>query len=60
MGIFGGKTRTIVQSTPDTTAATQEKEEAKKKSRLLETSGENKGAQLQQNQGQSVRKIFGN
>lgn len=59
MGIFG-KPKTIIQTTPDTTAATQEKEEAKKKSRLLETSGENKGAQLQQNQGQSVRKVFGN
>ena len=59
MCVFGSK-KQVVQSTPDTTAATQEKEEAKKKARLLETNGENKGAQLQANQGQSVRKIFGN
>lgn len=59
MCIFGSK-KQVVQSTPDTTAVMQEKEEAKKKARLLETNGENKGAQLQTNQGQSVRKIFGN
>lgn len=59
MCIFGSK-KQIAQNTADTTAATQEKDEAKKKARLLETEGENKGAQLQENQGQSVRKIFGN
>lgn len=59
MCIFGSK-KQVVQSTPDTTAATKEKDEAKKKARLLETDGENKGTQLQENQGQSVRRIFGN
>lgn len=59
MCIFGSK-KQVVQSTPDTTAVTQEKEEAKKKARLLETNGENKGAELQANQGQTIRRIFGN
>lgn len=59
MCIFGSK-KQVAQSTPDTTAVTQEKEEAKKKARLLETNGENKGAELQANQGQTVRRIFGN
>lgn len=59
MCIFGSK-KQVAQSTPDTTAVTQEKEEAKKKARLLETNGENKGAELQANQGQTIRRIFGN
>ena len=59
MCIFGSK-KQVAQSTPDTTVVTQEKEEAKKKARLLETNGENKGAELQANQGQTVRRIFGN
>lgn len=47
-------------STPQTSAATEEKKEtAKAKSRLLETSGGNKGAELNAQQGQSVRRIFG-
>lgn len=47
-------------STPQTSSATEEKKEtAKAKSRLLETSGENKGAELNAQQGQSVRRIFG-
>lgn len=63
MGMFSKpKTQTIVQeSAPSTTAsATEEKKEtAAKKSRLLETQGGNKGAELSAQQGQSVRRIFG-
>lgn len=60
MGLFGkggGKTQVITQ---ETQKAEAEKESAKAKSRLLGTEGQNKGAQLQQGQGQSIRKIFGN
>lgn len=43
-----------------TTAATEEKKEtAKAKARLLETQGANKGAELNAQQGRSVRRIFG-
>lgn len=58
MGFFG-HTKTI-QSSADTKSAAKEKEEAKNKARLLATEGENKGEQLQANQAQSVRKLFGN
>jgi len=43
-----------------TSSATDEKKEtAKVKSRLLETQGGNKGAELNAQQGQSIRRIFG-
>lgn len=60
MGIFGGgrKTQVITQETQK--AEEEKKESAKAKARLLGTEGENKGAQLQAGQGQSIRKVFGN
>ena len=58
MGFFG-KAKSVAPS-PEINSATKEKEEAKNKARLLETEGENKGAELQANQGASVRKVFGN
>ena len=58
MGIFG-RTKQIMPSV-DSKAADEEKEEAAKKARLLETEGGNKGAELQANQGANIRKIFGN
>ena len=60
MGMF--KTKTVEVQPAQTTATEEKKEtqEAVKKARLLETKGQNKGAELAQNQGQSLRKIFGN
>ena len=51
-------------STPKTQVVTQpateeKKDTAKAKSRLLETEGGNKGAQLSAEQGRSIRRIFG-
>lgn len=57
---FFGKSKTIDTASSQATQATEEKETAKQKARLLETEGQNKGAQLQANQGQSIRKVFGN
>lgn len=56
MGFFS---KPKIQTQPAVTEATQEKESAAKKARLLETQGGNKGAELSGNQGQSVRRIFG-
>lgn len=58
MGFFG-KTKTIAPSV-ETKAADSKNEEAKKKARLLMTEGENKGQELQEKQGQTIRKVFGN
>ncbi len=59
MGIFS-KPKVKAEQTQDTTASTEEaKETAAKKQRLLETQGGNKGAELQANQGRSIRRIFG-
>jgi hypothetical protein len=57
MGIFSRpKTQTVVQQQP---AQEEKKDTAKAKSRLLETEGGNKGAELQAQQGRSIRRIFG-
>ncbi len=61
MGIFS-KPKTVTQPVVEqsTSSATEEKKEtAKAKSRLLETQGGNKGAELQAQQGRSIRRIFG-
>lgn len=58
MGMFKSK-KVAVQ--PAQTDMENEKEEAKaNKARLLATEGENKGAELKQAQGGSIRKVFGN
>lgn len=58
MGWFFGKTKTVAAS-PTINAATEEKKDtAAKKARLTETEGGSKGAELNANQGKSVRKIF--
>lgn len=60
MGLFSKpKTTYATQSTQDTDTEAKKTEEVAKKQRLLETEGGNKGAQLQNTQGQSVRRIFG-
>jgi hypothetical protein len=57
MGIFSRpKTQTVVQQQP---VQEEKKDTAKAKSRLLETEGGNKGAELQAQQGRSIRRIFG-
>lgn len=59
MGMFSKpKTQYVTQETQ--ASAEEKKETAVKKARLLETEGGNKGVQLSANQGQSVRKVFGN
>lgn len=58
MGVFSKpKTQTIVQQAEQ--ASTEKKETTAKKQRLLETSGGNKGAELTEQQGRTVRRIFG-
>lgn len=50
-----------VSTQPAETKAEEEKKETKlNKARLLETEGQNKGAELMASQGQSIRKVFGN
>jgi hypothetical protein len=56
MGLFSKPSPTVIQSSP---AKEEKKDTAKAKSRLLETEGGNKGAELQAQQGRSVRRIFG-
>lgn len=61
MGLFS-KPKVQYVNSPATQSANEEAkktEEVAKKQRLLETEGGNKGAQLQNTQGQSVRRIFG-
>ena len=58
MGLFGGGTKTIVQSAPQTSLKDEKKDIAKKQ-RLVETAGGNKGQQIANNQGQSIRRVFG-
>lgn len=56
MGLFSKpKTQYVTQNTQ----SAEKEVKAVEKARLLETEGGNKGAQLQNNQGQSVRRIFG-
>ena len=58
MGMFKSK-KVVVQ--PAQKDMEEEKEEAKaSKARLLATEGQNKGAELNQAQGTSIRKVFGN
>ena len=58
MGMFKSK-KVAVQ--PAQTDMEKEKEEARaSKARLLATEGENKGVELNQAQGSSIRKVFGN
>lgn len=61
MGLFSRPKVEYVNSSATQSADTEAKktEEVAKKQRLLETEGGNKGAQLQNTQGQSVRRIFG-
>ena len=59
MGLFSKPSPTVVQQTAPAPAQEEKKETAKAKSRLLETQGGNKGAELQAQQGQSIRRIFG-
>lgn len=60
MGFFG-KEQKVNTNSQKIADATEEKEETTaKKQRLLETEGGNKGQLLNANQGQSVRKVFGN
>lgn len=56
------KSKTVSVQPAETAVEDEKKEtqEAVKKARLLETKGENKGAELAASQGQSIRKIFGN
>ena len=57
MGIFK---KPKVEATPQVEAAKEEKEETTaKKQRLVETAGEHKGQLLNEQQGKSVRRIFG-
>lgn len=59
MGLFG-RPKSVTYTTPAQTSATEEKKDtAKAKSRLLETEGGNKGAELSDGQGKSLRRIFG-
>lgn len=58
MGLFSKPKTTYV--TQETSSSSEEaKETAAKKQRLLETQGGNKGAELNAQQGKSVRRIFG-
>ncbi len=59
MGIFA-RPKTQYNTQEVQKADEEQKETAKAKARLLETQGQNKGAELQVNQGQSIRKVFGN
>jgi len=56
MCFFGNKSTPAYQTS---SADTEKKDTAKAKARLLETQGQNNGAELNANQGQSVRRIFG-
>lgn len=58
MGIFKKPEETNYQPAVST-ATSEKKDTAAKKARLLETQGGNKGAEINNNQGQSIRKIFG-
>lgn len=60
MGFFGSSKKVNTQSQQISDAKKEKEETAAKKQRLLETEGGNKGAQINSNQGQSVRKVFGN
>lgn len=55
-----GKSDYSSASTSASTSEAKNTAEAAKKQRLLETSGGATGQQLSANQGQSVRKVFGN
>ena len=58
MGLFGGGSK-VNYVTQQTKSADKEAEKAKAKQRLLETEGKANGAELNANQGRSVRRIFG-
>ncbi len=59
-GSSSGSSNAQTYTSKETTSANEEnKEAAKAKARLLETSGGNKGAELTAQQGRSVRRIFG-
>lgn len=62
MGNVFGKTKTVTQIIPSLEEEKKETEteKAKPKQRLLFTEGGNKGQKLNENQGSSIRKIFGN
>ena len=63
MGLFSAFRRdddsTPVAVQAQTQAKEEKKDAARAKARLLETEGKNLGAELNNKQGQSVRKIFG-
>lgn len=59
MGWFS-QPEAVTYRTVEQKKATEEKEEtAKAKSRLLETKGKNQGAEINPEQGRSVRRVFG-
>lgn len=61
MGVFSKPKVQEVQTTPAQQEAKTEKEETTaKKHRLLGTEGGSKGEELNDNQGRSIRHIFGN
>lgn len=55
MGMFKSKKVEVQPAQTD-----MEEEKKVNKARLLSTEGENKGAELNQAQGASIRKVFGN
>lgn len=55
MGMFKSKKVTVQPAQSD-----MDEEKKINKARLLGTEGENKGAELNQAQGASIRKVFGN
>ena len=57
---FFGKSKPVQVASQPIQQATEEKKETRAtKGRLVETEGGNKGAELQANQGRSVRRVFG-
>lgn len=60
MGNVFGKTKTVTQIVPSLEEEKKDTEKAKAKARLLFTEGGDKGAQLNEKQGSSIRKVFGN
>lgn len=60
MGMFKSPKVSAQPAQKEAAEEKKETEEVAKKARLLETQGQNKGAELAASQGQSIRKIFGN
>lgn len=58
MGLFA-KPESVKYTAVQSSAEDERKNTAKAKSRLLETEGKNNGAEVNAEQGRSVRKVFG-